>query len=104
MGHGHGHDAHDAHGAHGASAADGTHGPAEIPPVPATRSNSPAREAFEEPVRGDLVGWPFVWAIVAGLLLVGARTWRSPIGAHDAEHHAAEHRGAPRGTPEPGGK
>lgn len=100
MGHGHETPGHD----HGAHAASESHGPAELPPVPAVRSITPARADFERPWPGRLLVWPFVWTAVAGLVFVAARSWGRPFGpateAHEAgEHGSGPHEAAPHGEP-----
>ena len=71
----HGHDGHghDGHGHGGPDAGDGVHGPAQIPPAPAVRSISPAREEYEMPWPGRLLFWPLFWVGVAFLFYGAAK-------------------------------
>jgi hypothetical protein len=89
MGGGHGHDDGHGHGGH-----DAAHGHAEIPPAPATRFISPAREEYEQPWPGSLLLWPVVWLGVALLFVVAARTW-SHSWSHEAHEGPPAHEGAP---------
>lgn len=94
---GHGHDDHGhATAPHGAQA---DHGPVDFPPIPDPRAISPAREDFDLPWPGKLLLWPFLWTGVALLLLVVARSWGQPVGAHEHGHDAAPTHGAPREAP-----
>ena len=95
---GHGHDSHSghagAHGGHDAHEAHGGHGSTEIPPAPATREISPARDDYAQPWPGALLLWPVVWVGVAALLFVAARAWTGPVKTHEhAVHEGAPHEG-----------
>ena len=99
---GHGHDAQHGHGAGATPSAPLK--PAELPPIPASRSITPAREDFERPWPGALIVWPFVWTGVAVLLLIVARSFGRPFGPHTEEHESgvdgeASPAGEPHGEP-----
>ena len=96
--HDHGHDAH----GHGAGTATADHGPAEIPPVPAVRSITPAASDYELPWPGAGLLWPFVWLGVALVLYAAAGRTVRPIEHHGHEG-GAEH-AAPHGETPPHGE
>jgi hypothetical protein len=87
----HAHDAHGGHAdphAHGAAGDAHGGGPAEIPPVPAVRSITPAAADFLLPTPGAGLLWPLLWLGVGLLLYAAAGRTAQPIDAHGA---AAEH-------------
>jgi hypothetical protein len=87
--HGHGGHGHDAHGAHADPHASG---PAEIPPVPAVRSITPAAADFLLPLPGAGLLWPILWLGVGLLLYSAAGRGAQPIDAH---HGPASEKAAP---------
>jgi hypothetical protein len=99
--HGHGHDAH-GHDAHGDPAAHA--GPAEIPPVPAVRSITPAAADYHLPTPGAGLLWPILWLGVGALLYAVAGRSPHPIESHDAgaEHATSAHGANDAGVPTAG--
>ncbi|MCC7139032.1 MAG: hypothetical protein IT460_11475 [Planctomycetes bacterium] len=90
--HGHGGHGHDAHGGHGHDAHGGDHGPAEIPPVPETRSISPARSDYAQPWPGRLLLWPVLWLVVAAAFFLLARGQTGTVvQGHGHGHEGDEH-------------
>jgi hypothetical protein len=91
--HGHGAQGHDAHGA--GAPADAHAGPAEIPPVPALRSITPAAADYALPHPGAGLLWPVLWLAVAALLYAAAGRTARPIEAHGGDgpgsHEAPAH-------------
>jgi hypothetical protein len=80
---GHGHDDPHGHGHGGADAHPG--GPAEIPPVPAERSITPAAADYALPHPAGGLLWPVLWLAVAALLFAAAGRGAHPIHAGHAE-------------------
>jgi hypothetical protein len=76
---------HDAGHGHAPEAphAAGDHGPAVLPPAPATRSISPAPEDYERPFPGPGLLWPLVWLVLAIVLWKGADRSTGTVVTHD---------------------
>ena len=95
-----GHDAHGHGDAHAASAAE-PHGPAELPPEPASRSITPAVADYEERFPGAGLLWPLVWLVFAVVLWQGASRWNGGVLTHHegaVGHEGGEsHEAAPHG-------
>ncbi len=68
----------DPHG-HGSHDAGGPAGPADFPPVPATRWLTPAPEDYRSPFPGAGVAWPFFWLLVCLALFAAADAGKGSV-------------------------
>jgi hypothetical protein len=84
QGHGGGHGPADPHG-HGDAADAHAGGAAELPPVPAERSITPAAADYALPHPAGGLLWPILWLAVAALLFAAAGRWAHPIQAEHGE-------------------